>query len=89
MVHMDALASLLTLSDAYGRALNIAEGTVSERVLKGGNRLRDLRAGSTDIGVRRLHTAIQWFSDHWPAGLDWPKGVDRPSPKIASAEATP
>ena len=74
---MDGLTALFTLADAYCKATGLAEGTVSDRVLKGGNRLRDLRADG-DIGVRRLQKAIEWFSDHWPAGAEWPADIPRP-----------
>lgn len=76
---MNALSSLFALSDAYAKATDLAEGTISDRVLKGGNRLRDLRAGTADIGVRRLASAINWFSDNWPEGASWPADVPRPA----------
>jgi hypothetical protein len=75
---MNALSDLFSLADSYSAATGLADGTVSERVLKGGNRLRDLRAKKSDIGVRRLELAIQWFSDNWPADTKWPDGIDRP-----------
>ena len=80
---MDSLSHLFALSKAYAASSGLAESTISERVLKGGNRLRDLREDKTDIGIRRLGQAIQWFSDHWPDGAVWPADVPRPGPTLA------
>ena len=27
---------------------------------------------------------VQWLSNHWPFGLEWPAGVDRPEPEPGS-----
>ncbi|WP_246725535.1 hypothetical protein [Beijerinckia sp. L45] len=85
---MSAFHDLFVLADAYADATGLAEGTVSDRVLKGGNRLRDLRAGKGDIGIRRLEQAIKWFSNHWPEGVDWPDTIDRP-PVESPADSEP
>lgn len=79
--------SLLTLVGAYCQATQLAEATVSTRVLKDGKRIEMIRAGR-DIGVRRLEEAVTWFSENWPAGADWPTSVARPA--VADvAEAAP
>ena len=86
----DALNQLFTLCDVYTAATRVSESTLSGLVLKGGNRLRDLRSGSADIGVRRLNQAIQWFSTNWPEGAEWPKAIIRPEPapvEVAPSEA--
>lgn len=83
---MDPLQSLIRLAAEYGKATGLEEATVSGRVLKGGNRLRDLRAGLSDIGIRRLEAAIQWFSSHWPTDAEWPSDVPRPEPASPQPE---
>jgi hypothetical protein len=42
-----------------------------------GKRIGLLRRGG-DIGSRRLQEALQWLSDHWPAGAEWPSDIPRP-----------
>lgn len=34
-----------------------------------------------DITTRRAARIAQWFSDHWPDGLDWPADIPRPAPQ--------
>jgi hypothetical protein len=75
-----ALTDLFTLCNAYAASTGLSEGTVSGRVLKSGGRIRSLRENRSDIGVRKMAEAIQWFSDHWPDGVEWPEGIDRPPP---------
>ncbi len=82
---MTALVDFFVLTDAFGAARGIGEARVSTLVFNDGKRLRDLRAGEADIGVRRLATAIQFLSNRWPNGAIWPEGIPRPTP----AEATP
>ncbi|ODN70190.1 hypothetical protein [Methylobrevis pamukkalensis] len=83
---MSDIQHLLTLVDAYCQATRAAETTLSTRVFSDGKRLNAIRAGS-DIGVRRFARAMQWFSDNWPEGLDWP--ADVPHPACAEPAATP
>lgn len=33
-----------------------------------------------DVTTRRSRRVIEWFSDHWPEGLDWPADIPRPVP---------
>ena len=87
MVH--ALTDLFAICDAYVAATGLSEGTVSGRVLKSGGRIRSLRDNRSDIGVKKLGQAIQWFSDHWPDGSPWPEGVVRPPPRAGESAAVP
>ena len=32
------------------------------------------------VTIRRTAQVLQWFSDHWPAGLAWPSDIPRPLP---------
>ena len=74
---MIGISQLLTICHAYARLEGIELSTVSSRVFDDGKKVSQLEAGS-DIQVRRLERALQWFSEHWPEGASWPRGVDRP-----------
>jgi hypothetical protein len=74
---MTSLEAFLDLIDRYCCSVKLAEATVSSRLFNDGKRVASLRAGS-DIGIRRLHQALQWLSEHWPTDLDWPDSINRP-----------
>lgn len=69
---------LLTVTAAYATAIERSEARVSTIVFGAGNAIARLRNGK-DMGTERAHDAIQWFSDHWPAGSAWPGSVPRPA----------
>ncbi|MVA27870.1 hypothetical protein GOZ92_26160 [Agrobacterium vitis] len=71
------IGHLLRLSDIYSYATGVSEKTASYRVFGDSKKLAALRAGS-DIGVNRFNSALGWFADNWPEGVEWPAGVIRP-----------
>lgn len=68
---------LLILAELYGSNKAIALSTVSLYAAGQGRLMERLRAGC-QITVGRRDRILQWFSDHWPAGLDWPQEIERP-----------
>ena len=44
-----------------------------------------LRRGHT-ITLRRVARVLQWFSDHWPADLEWPSDIPRPLPSAPTRD---
>lgn len=74
---MNSIEQLLQLAHAYAAAEGIELSTVSWRALGDTKKLSALESGR-DIQVRRLETTIKWFSDNWPIGAEWPRGVLRP-----------
>jgi hypothetical protein len=87
---MEMVNALFALVDAYRTATGLSEARISTLVLKGGRRISEIRLGS-DIGIRRLHQAIDWFADHWPDDVPWPPDVPRPShfPLLAGVAVPP
>lgn len=81
---MDQIKSLLELCDRYCETTQKAEATLSTKLFGAGSRITQLRAGSADIGVRRWARALQWLSDNWPVGAQWPEGVERPHRSVDS-----
>lgn len=43
------------------------------------------RSGSFNVAT--YDKVAQTFSDHWPSGLAWPRGVPRPAPRPVAAPA--
>lgn len=81
---MDYRSRLTTLADRYARATNRSLARVSTLVRNDGkffDRLKDGRGCTVDT----YESSLQWFSDHWPAGEPWPKGIMRPERTGAAA----
>lgn len=74
---MTAITDLLRLTGSFCGAQGIAESTLSTRLFFDGKRIGSIRAGG-DVGARRLERAVQWLSDNWPDGAEWPEDVPRP-----------
>lgn len=74
---MNAIDSLLMLARRYAEAEKLDLSTVSWRALGDTKKLAALESGR-DIQVKRCDAAVQWFSDHWPAGTEWPRQIHRP-----------
>ncbi len=75
---MDQIEALLAIIARYCAATNKSEATLSTAIFGAGSRIRQLRSGTTDIGVRRIAKAMHWLSSNWPEGAEWPEGVTRP-----------
>jgi hypothetical protein len=75
------IAHLLALADEYQRVDPIEDKTLSGRIFGDQKKLAALRDGS-DITTARFNASVQWFSDHWPDGAQWPVGIVRP--KVAA-----
>ncbi|KGF71176.1 hypothetical protein LL06_00865 [Hoeflea sp. BAL378] len=73
--------------DAFVDATGVGEGTLSDRLLNGGGRMKRIRTGS-DIATGTFERVMQWLSDNWPDGAEWPEGVARPGSAPAEAEHT-
>jgi len=78
---MPQIADILALADEYQRIDPVEDKTLSSRVFADSKKLTALRSDS-DITVGRFNSAVQWFSDNWPDGAVWPKGIVRP--KVAA-----
>jgi len=83
---MSAIDHLLRLSDSYRGATGIGQSALSWRMFGDTKKLRALREGA-DIQVKRLEKTLQWFSDNWPDGAEWPADVPRPPPATSEAAA--
>jgi hypothetical protein len=82
---MSGIESLLCVARAYAAAAKVDLSTVSWRALGDTKKLGAMADGA-DIQVRRYEKTMQWFSDNWPEGFDWPAAVPRP-PATAEAAA--
>jgi hypothetical protein len=75
---MTPIDQILAIADAFASAKGLSESRISTLVFNDGKRLKDLRENDRDLGTKVFARAMQWFSDHWPEGAEWPEGVARP-----------
>lgn len=76
---MDAMNKndLVKLGEAYANHLGLELSTVSTYAANDGKWLAGLKK-NTSCTLRKASVVIGWFSDHWPADLEWPNDIPRP-----------
>ncbi len=77
---------VITVCDSYRNAVELSESRIGQ--LAAGNPafyLRMRNGGGCTIKLYRR--VLQWFSDNWPAHLEWPPDVPRPAPASETKEA--
>ena len=75
---MDYRANLLTVAKAYGHATNRSLARVSTLVRNDGKFFDRIEKGA-GCTMATYGLCMRWFSKNWPAGAEWPEGVDRPT----------
>lgn len=68
----------LFVVDAYSAATRLSDRTVSRKVFVDNGKIIAMRNGAGITWARR-EAALQWFSDNWPVGAEWPAAVARPA----------
>lgn len=76
--------NLVRLGQAYARHRGLELSTVSTYAARDGKWLGSLMNRSS-CTIRKAIVVTQWFSDHWPADLEWPADIPRPTPKKEAA----
>lgn len=78
---------LITVSDAFGTATSRSRARVSTLVFNQGQRLAKIADCQLDPTISSFERAMQWFSDNWPPGVEWPTDVARPMRSFEDQEA--
>jgi hypothetical protein len=68
---------LLCLAHLLATHTNRSEATLSNLAV-GHARLFKRIASGAGCTVRTAERTLQWFSDNWPADLEWPRSIPRP-----------
>ena len=82
MGRIHQICEVLTLAECYARARQIAPSTLSHRARRSSTWLD--RCATGNVTVRSVIGFVQWLSNNWPVGLEWPAGIDRPEPERGS-----
>lgn len=78
--------ALIALVSRYASRIDRKEATISNWIVGHARLFSRLRQGH-GCTVETYNRALQWFSDRWPADLEWP--ADVPRPPQAVSETTP
>ena len=79
---MYAIQDILRLANRYAEARHIATSTLA-REATGSSTWFD-RCVTGRVTIRSALAVVQWFSDHWPKGLEWPADIARPASGTAA-----
>lgn len=77
MRHMEH-TTLIALMDRLAAATGRSPRTISRLTAGSGDVYDRLKAGR-DITIRRASRIIRSLSDRWPADIDWPPEIPRPT----------
>lgn len=72
--------TIMQLCELYAARKGLSLSTVSTYAAQAGDFYGRLKRGH-DLTTRRAARVVQWLSDHWPADLDWPIDIPRPTPQ--------
>lgn len=75
---------LIRLGQAYAAHARLELSTVSTYSANDGKWFARLQGGAT-CTLRKAVVVFQWFADHWPADLEWPADIPRPTPNKEAA----
>lgn len=78
---------LIKVADSFGAAMSIGRQRVSTIVLQRGATLQKIADGTADVTTGTFERAMQWFSNNWPEGAEWPETVARPEPQVIQEAA--
>ncbi len=75
---MDTRTALITLADALAAHQSVTHFAISMRALGKGDFFKKLKAGG-DCRTATASRLLAYFSGVWPADLEWPRDIPRPS----------
>ncbi len=80
-------ASLVALAEAYASEQDVTLWRVGHLAANRGSFFVDLKNQRRHCQTNTYSRILQWFSDHWPADLEWPSDTPRPKPTTADSKA--
>jgi len=83
--------NLLACADAFVAKRKVRLTTLGRMVANDSPFFARLREDNkSSFTARKYDEIMRWFSDHWPAGADWPRSVPRPlnAASISSRDST-
>lgn len=81
---MDYRSAILTVARTYCAKTGKSMARVATLAHNGGAFFKNIEAGK-GFTIDTYAKVMQWFSDNWPADLEWPVGIDRPFRPVSAA----
>ncbi|WP_315759337.1 hypothetical protein [Bradyrhizobium sp. SZCCHNRI2007] len=78
-MEQELIRNLHTVAGAYRTGHDIGLSTLARRAAGDWRFFASLGAEGRTFTVRKYDEVMDWFSAHWPEGVAWPKGVERPA----------
>ena len=78
---IEPLPALVELADALATHKNVRLWRLGHLAAGRGAFFVVLKSGKRHCQTNTYDRVLQWFSDHWPEGLDWPPDIPRPEPR--------
>jgi hypothetical protein len=75
---------IIELAEAFSEHSSLTISTVSTYAANDGKWLGGLKKNAS-CTLRKAEIVVRWFSNNWPADLEWP--ADIPRPKTSKEEA--
>ncbi len=79
---MTQTSSLITLAETLAAHQGVTHYAISMRVPKKGDFFKKLSAGG-DCRTATATRVLKWFHENWPADLEWPRHIPRPTKEAA------
>lgn len=79
--------NLVKLAADYSSHTGLTQATVSTYAANDGKFFKRLEDGSS-CTIRTADKLGQWFSDHWPEDLEWPRDIARPPVTLQKRKAS-
>lgn len=70
--------TLTKLASSYSKQTGLKLATISTYAANDGKFFKSLSEGA-GCTLRKADRIIQWFDGNWPADLEWPQDIPRPS----------
>ncbi len=78
--------SIVRIGKIFADHKGISLSTLGRKTANHGLFFKRLQAGH-DLTTRRAERVVQYLSDHWPDGLEWPGDIPRPEARGGEAKA--
>ncbi len=78
-------ANLVALAETYASHRSVTLWRVGHQAANRGSFFVDLKGQKRHCQTNTYSRVLQWFSDHWPADLEWPAEIQRPEPRQGEA----
>lgn len=71
--------TLAKLGEVYGEHMSLKLSTVSTYAAHDGKWLTNLASEEAGCTLKKFNRVLAWFDANWPADLEWPRHIPRPS----------